>query len=108
MAVKLRYYAKTDTYYIQIQGTQYDQIDTKIRRIAAHLNHLQSQKHEEERNRLMERRKLLVQERRRSLRYVEVPLSDIPGNVRARPIYDLCGQVVTVEPERYAQLLDRL
>lgn len=108
MAVSLRYYAKNDTYYIQIQGAQYDRINTKIKRIVTHLGHLQSEGHEEERARLMERRRYLMQERRRSQRYVEICASDIPGNAHARPIYDLPGQIVTVEPERYEQLLGKL
>lgn len=108
MAVSLRYYVKNDTYYIQIRGADYDKIDTQIRRIGAHLCHLQSKEHEKERTQLMERRRRLVQERRRSQRYVEIPASDIPGNAHARPIYDLPGQIVTVEPERYEQLLGKL
>lgn len=108
MAVSLRYYAKSDTYYIQIQGAQYDRINTQIKRIAAHLAHLSGKGHEEERARLIERRRYLVQERQRSQHYVEVPASDIPGNAHARPIYDLPGRIVTVEPERYEQLLGRL
>lgn len=99
---------KTDTYYIQIQGAQYDRINTQIKRIAAHLGHLQSEGHEEERARLMERRRHLVQERRRSQHYVEIRASDIPGNVHARPIYDLPGQIVTAEPQWYAELLGKL
>lgn len=108
MDVSLRYCAKNSTYYLQVQGAQYAQLEKKLRRIKTCMEHTSKDKHSEEKNRLNEYRKRLLQEKRQSQYYIIVSASDIPKNMYARPIYDLPGQIVTVNPKRYAQLLDRV
>ena len=108
ITVSVRYHIETDTYYMQIKGSQYSRLNKKIKKISAHMDHLQDEKHMKERARLAEYRRFLVQERRQALYYVVISASDIPENAHIRPIYDLTGQILTAEPERYAELLDKL
>lgn len=104
----MRYHAQSDTYYIQIQGTQYAQLDKKIKRVTTYMEHIRSEERAEERKRLIECRRRLLQERRKSQYYIAVSPSDLPPDAHARPIYDLPGQIVAVGQKRYAELLDRL
>lgn len=108
ISVSLRYHVETDTYYIQIKGAQYSRLNTQIRRITTYLGHIQDDEHTEERNRLAEQRRRLVRERRQAQFYVVIPASDIPENAHIRPLYDMPGQILTAEPEWYAELLETL
>lgn len=104
----MKYYAEKDTYYIQIRGVQYKRLDKKIKRLADSMERTQNKGSVQKQRQLAECRRRLLKEKRHAQCYVEIAESDLPENVRARPVYSLPGQVVTVGPERYAQLLERL
>lgn len=72
------------------------------------MGHMRKKGPAEETNQLAEYRKRLQKEKRQSQCYVEISVSDIPENAHIRPIYELAGQIVTAEPERYEELIDCL
>jgi chaperonin cofactor prefoldin len=104
-SVSLRYYAKNDTYYIRIQGEEYVRLDKKLRRLVSHLKREQNLANAAK---LAAQRRNLIKQRRKAVRYVAVEASDIPEDAKCSPIYELTGEIITVSPERYAQLLTRL
>lgn len=108
MSTDLRYHAQTNTYYIQIQGAEYNRINNKIKHIRTRLKYIQDEKHKEEKAMLEEKRRVLMQKKSQSQRYVKIPASDIPENASARPIYDFPRQIITVSPSQYAELLAKL
>lgn len=108
MGTNLRYYAKTDTYYLQIRGAEYARINTKIRHIRNRLKYIQAEKYREERASLERRYRSLLEKKAQAERYVEIRQADIPDSAAARPIYNFPGEVITAEPKLYAELLERL
>ena len=106
--VELRYHEGKDQYYIQIQDGRYHEIDKTIKHMRKAMDPLKKQGHMDEWTRLNKKYQRLIEERKEAVRYVEIAWEDIPEGVRARPIKKIKGQEISVTPQEYQDLLERL
>lgn len=86
--VSIRYYGKTNTYYVEIRDEGYFEADKKLRRIGKELNRIPAD--DTARRPFLEaRRETLRKLRQDGQRYLPIPEEEIPPGVKIRPIYAL-------------------
>lgn len=108
MKCSVRYYGKTDTYYIEVRGEEYTALTNKINHINTRLKYFQAPECASERLLLQKKRKMYQVKRQRAERYVEIPPEDVPEEANVRPIFSLSGEIVEVEPQQYRRMLNKL
>lgn len=100
----LRYHEKSNAYYIELESEKCLELKRKLKKVSAHLRHLQDTQSEEWR-RVSHKRAVLQRQVRESVRYVRIRERDIPPNAHVRPLYIIEGEVVTISATGYKRLV---
>lgn len=110
MFLQIRYYAKTNTYYIQTRGPYYYKLEAEKRRWKAEMYKLQRKGGNESKlNAVQIRVEELRKEKSRKERFYKIERRDIPAAAVIKPITHIYGTIISeVDPDTYSELLRQL
>lgn len=108
MYLELRYCKENDMYYMQTHGADYKKFDTAVKKANKHIKGLYREDHAVERQRLLKKRKGLIEKRNAAVHYTEVTPQDIPEGARIRPMPRQPEQVYRMDDQTYKEMLEQL
>ncbi len=108
MYLRLRYCDVNDTYYMQTHREDYARIKNELNRVNRRVKKLHDESGAEEKKRLLERRKDLIEKREAAVCYIEIAPQDIPEGARIRPMHRLPAHIYWLDAGAYKWLLEQL
>lgn len=108
MSVELRYYAKADTYFIQIQAKEYLQLEKRMKRIRREINHMHNHNSEKYIN-LSRQMETLRKEKEDYRYYVKMNHpSEVGRKIKVRPIFHRPTNILSLTEDDYGKLIQEL